>query len=305
MVDTAAMCPLEAIRTTMARARCRLPARIERMKQSLSTHGQLTPLLAVRAEEGIELIDGFKRLAAAKTLGWTTILVSLRALEAPARWTVMLLINRGPQSMTELEEALVLREMTKLGLQQVQIAQLLEKHRSWVSRRIGLMERLHPELIEAMKIGLLHPGVARRLLSLPPGNQLTIAAAVQQAALGPRDTELLVSLFYKTREPEQRQAMLADPRAALREHHPQTQRPAIDPHLSATGQKAQRMLWVLEAVARQLVSLLEQPISAKDLRILKKDIRAMRPNVDRLAILLGSLAAKKSERDGAKNNATA
>src|SRR4030067_5237 len=73
----------------------------------------------------------------------------------------VLALNRGFQSMTELEEALVLREIAQTGLTQVQMAELVQRHKSWVSRRIGLLERLHPELVEAMKVGMLAPGVAR------------------------------------------------------------------------------------------------------------------------------------------------
>ena len=186
------LCPIATIGTTLIRARCCQPARTERMKQSLATHGQLTPLVAAARPEGVELIDGFKRLAAATMLGWTTLLVTVRPLDETGQWAAMLLLNGGRSSMTTLEESLVLRELVVTGLTQIEIAELCTRHKTWVSRRMGLVERLHPELVEAMKLGLIHPGSARRLLSLPPGNQLEMAAAIQSARLGPRDTELLV-----------------------------------------------------------------------------------------------------------------
>src|SRR5262249_58074731 len=117
--------------------------------------------------------------------------------------------NRGPSSMTTLEEALVLCELVKTGLTQIEIAALCSRHKTWVSRLVGLVERLHPELVEAMRLGLLHPGSARRLLSLPPGNQLEMAAVVQSARLGPRDTELLVSLWRRTKDPGARRVLVS------------------------------------------------------------------------------------------------
>ena len=66
--EAAKACPIATIGTTLGRARCRQPARIERMKQSLATHGQLTPLVGTARPEGVELVDGFKRLAAATAL---------------------------------------------------------------------------------------------------------------------------------------------------------------------------------------------------------------------------------------------
>jgi len=41
-----------------------------------------------------------------------------------------------------------------------------------------LIERLRPELVEQIREGILPPGAARRLLSLPTGNQLELATVV-------------------------------------------------------------------------------------------------------------------------------
>ena len=198
-MDATASQPVDALGTSLDRVRCRRPVLIERMVSSLSAHGQLSALVAVEREGRLEIIDGFKRLAAAKRMGWPALVVSTAQLDEIAQWATMLALNRGAQSMTELEEALVLRELVQSGLTQVQVSELVQRHKSWVSRRIGLVERLHIELVEGMKLGMLSPGVARRLLSLPPGNQLQIAAAAQNAGLGPRDTELLVSLWQRRR----------------------------------------------------------------------------------------------------------
>jgi hypothetical protein len=293
-------CPLERIGTTLGRARCRLPARIERMKQSLAAYGQLTPLVVVPQREGVELVDGFKRHAAATTLGWATLLVAETPLDETGRWATMLLLNRGPSSMTTLEEGLVLRELCKAGLTQAETAALCSRHKSWVSRRIGLVERLHPELVESMKLGVLHPGSARRLLSLPPGNQLEMAAVVGSARLGPQDTELLVSLWHRTKDPAARRLLLSEPRASLLKHHPETRRPPVDPRLSAEGQRLCRCLHRLEAVATETSRRLRASPASKDLEILSKVLRAAQVAASRLATELGSarIGASASESEG-------
>jgi ParB/RepB/Spo0J family partition protein len=285
--ESAKPCPIATIRATLGRARCRQPAQVERMKQSLTTHGQLTPLVVAARPEGVEVVDGFKRLAAATALGWTTLVVVVRSLDETGQWAAMLLLNRGSSSMTTLEEALVLRELCKTGLTQVEIASLCARHKTWVSRRVGLVERLHPELIEAVKLGLLHPGSARRLLSLPPGNQLEMAAAVESARLGPRDTELLVSLWHRTKEPSARRALLSEPRASLSKHHPETRRPPLDPRLSPEGQRLYRCLHRLDAVVTEASRRLRAP-TAKDRAILDKDLRTASVAASRLASELGS-----------------
>jgi ParB/RepB/Spo0J family partition protein len=298
-MESAKPFPIATIRATLGRARCCQPAQIERMKRSLTMHGQLTPLVVAARPEEVEVVDGFKRLAAAKGLGWTTLLVVVKPLDETGQWTAMLLLNRSPSSMTTLEEALVLRELVKTGLTQIEIASLCSRHKTWVSRRIGLIERLHPELIEAVKLGLLHPGSARRLLSLPPGNQLEMAAAVENARLGPRDTELLVSLWHRTKEASARRALLSDPRASLSKHHPETRRMLLDPRLSPEGQRLCRCLHRLDAALTE-TSRRVRASPPKDLALLDKDLRTAATGASRLANELGCARtrASASESDG-------
>ena len=290
-VGAMAMRGVESLGTALERVRCRRPVLIERMMSSLSAHGQLSPLVAVERSGTLEIVDGFKRLAAAKRMKWSELAVSTTQLDETSQWATMLALNRGPQSMSELEEALILRELVHSGLTQVQVAELLQRHKSWVSRRIGLVERLHPELVEGMKLGMLSPGVARRLLSLPPGNQLQLAASAQGAGLGPRDTELLVSLWQKASSPQVRQQLLAQPRAALLQAHPEL--PAPDPRLTPQGQQLSRLLRLLWGVAPRVTLLL--PPAEADRALLSKQMAQASKAVGRLATSLGPIASAGCE----------
>jgi ParB-like chromosome segregation protein Spo0J len=265
------------------------------MKQSLASHGQLTPVVAVTRSSGAELVDGFKRHAAATQLGLPTLVVSLMPLDEMAQWTAMLLLNRGPQSMMALEEALVLRELVSSGLTQAQISLLLERHKTWVSRRLGLVERLHPDLVEQMRLGLLPAGVARRLLSLPRGNQLELSASALAARLGPRDTELLVSLWHRAKDPTARRALLSDPRAHLTEERLAAPRIREDPKLSPAGQRLQRVLRMMTDTASRASSLSRTPPPAADLARLTPDLRRASRAVRELPSVLGSFASGARE----------
>lgn len=298
---------LDSIRTTFSRVRCPQPSRLERIEQSLQRHGQLSPVVVVRRQGGLELIDGFKRRQAALNLGWTTVLVTEASLDETAQWATMLLLNnRGAQSMAELEEALVLRELVATGLTQVEIAALVDRHKSWVSRRIGLIQRLHPELIEAVKLGVLHPGVARRLLSLPPGNQLQLAATAQRSRLGPHETELLVSLWYKATDEASRKELLADPRRAIARQYPACQRSPLDSNLSPTGQRLLRFLRVIQATASQLTRLLDAntPVCPADLKRLGRDLNQAQRAMATLACRLGSAASTAGGAGAGASSAT-
>lgn len=76
------------------------------MRQSLSTHGQLTPIIAV---------DGFKRRAATQ-MGWAELLTTVRQLDERGQWAAMLVLNRVPGALSVLEEALILQELRQSGL---------------------------------------------------------------------------------------------------------------------------------------------------------------------------------------------
>ena len=121
-----------------------------------------------------------------------------------------------------------------------------------------------------MKLGLLHPGSARRLLSLPPGNQLELAAVVGSAGLGPAGHGAAGGPVA----PDEGSGGAAD--AALRaagepapKHHPETRRSPLDPRLSPEGQRLCRCLHRFEAVATETSRRLRSAARrAKDLEIL-------------------------------------
>lgn len=78
----------------------------------------------------------------------------------------------GQLSPVELEEAWIIYALViDDGLQQVEVAQMLGRHKSWVNRRLALIERLCNEARDALRLGLLTPTQARHLTRLPRGNQ--------------------------------------------------------------------------------------------------------------------------------------
>jgi len=276
--------------TTLGRARCPHPAAIERMKRSLQQHGQLTPVVTVMRAGRPELVDGFKRRVAATALDWPELCCRVIELDETAQWVAMLQLNLS-QSITVLEEALVLRELVRQGLTQVEIGTLLGRHKAWVSRRIGLVERLHPELLEQLKQGLLHPGVARRLLGLPAGNQLELAAVAMGTHLGPEQMERLVSLWQRARDPEVRRYLLGHPQQALAQAFPKPTPTSCDPRLSPSSQMLVRLLGLMEDVTPRMLRLLRPPPPAPDLEILRSRLKVAQMLALELQTALGSCAS--------------
>jgi ParB/RepB/Spo0J family partition protein len=287
------MLEIVQIGTSYGRVRCLVPRQIEQMKASLTAHGQLTALVVVKRQCGLELIDGFKRHRAAEQMGWTTLRVTSMDVDEQGQWAAMLALNRATHSMSVLEEALVLREMVAMGMTQTQIGQILSRHKSWVSRRIGLIERLHPELVEQIREGILPPGSARRLLSLPAGNQLELATVVTQQTLGSEETELLVRL-WKNADPPVRDYLLAHAREALANARAGDPEEPPDPRLTPRGQRLQRHLRILQGVAPRTLQMLRPSPAEEDLLILAGDLESTRSSLCRLMEALGSAKPHES-----------
>ena len=169
------------------------------MLQSMQRHGQLTPVVCAK-RDGYELIDGFKRLRACQRLGKAAL--TAKVLEASERVckAAIIQLNRM-RPIRELEEALVLASLHREeGLTQTEIAVLLGRHKSWVSRRIALSERLCVEVREDLRLGLLSATVGRALAQLPRGNQPEIAAALVKHRLSTREAvQLLAALVSRPR----------------------------------------------------------------------------------------------------------
>ncbi len=265
---------LDELDLELGRVRCPPPARVEALRLDLGRHGQLSPLVARLQLNGPpQLLDGFKRLRAAREMGWTTLEVGCLEATASTALALMLSLNRR-FGLSPVEEALVVRELITTGLNGVEVGHLLGRHKTWVCRRLGLLERLAPELQEDMKLGLLEPGVARRLLALPRGNQVEMAAVVRQAGLGVRQTETLVGLWRRATSDEAKRFVLSHPTEALAaaETKPDV---TVDPRLSSQGQWTQRRLRTVMRAMSQLAETLGSGLVDADQKLLSDDIDAL------------------------------
>jgi ParB-like chromosome segregation protein Spo0J len=166
------------------------------MRHSLGRYGQLQPVVAFRDEsQQLEVIDGLKRLRAARALGWPELWVTV-AQVGSVDAKVWLLELHQCQGLSELEEGWLVRSLHRdNGLSQGAIAQRLGRHKSWVCRRLLLAEGLVPTVQADVRLGLLKPRAAVALGPLPRGNgrQAEAAAVVVRRAMTVRQTEQMVA----------------------------------------------------------------------------------------------------------------
>lgn len=166
---------------------------LEAMQRSLARHGQMTAAVGYRERESVELIDGFKRLRAARVLGWPTLRTRLVEADAVGA-TLMIAALHEARGLTELEEGWLVRELYREhGLRQPAIAQRLGRHKSWVHRRLMLVESLDGAVQADVRLGLIAARAAVVLGRLPRGNQHVSAEVVMRRGLTVRQTELLVT----------------------------------------------------------------------------------------------------------------
>lgn len=169
------------------------PDAVAAMEMSLVRYGQLTAVLAFPQDDGLEVIDGFKRLHAARRLGWHEVRVR-RCSGDVVQATVQIAALHLGRGLTQLEEGWIVRSLYRgHGLSQPAIAEQLMRHKSWVCRRLLLVEALDSEVQARVRLGLLAPRAAVALTALPRGNQKAASDVVMQRALTVRQTEQLVA----------------------------------------------------------------------------------------------------------------
>lgn len=236
------------------------PAALLAVRRSLEQHGQLAAVTVFATATGLEVLDGFKRVRAARALGWPTLRARVHdvgVVDAKLR----LLDLHGGRALTEIEEAWLIRSLYRdHSLSQPEIAQRMRRHKSWVWRRLTLVEALDPVVQLDVRIGLLAPRSATALSRLPRGNQPDARSVVVQRGLTVRQTEHLVDEIL---------ACSDDARAALiaqRLHGPLPETPP-GPRAKRTNNSAGEMTADILA-ARSLAARLTARLAAMPLEAL-------------------------------------
>ncbi len=188
--------PLGEFDLSLAELRIINHARILRVEKSMQLQGQLQPVVARAPNGGYQLIDGFKRYYAAEDLMMETLQCHVLEIGLSQAKVLLLSYNRCHQSMEALEEALVLRDLRDIhSMDQRSLAQLTGYSRSWVSRRLSLIEKMDEEVSTQIRMGTLTSSHARSLIKLPRGNQGEVARVITTYGLTSRQSDTLVEAF--------------------------------------------------------------------------------------------------------------
>jgi ParB/RepB/Spo0J family partition protein len=258
------------------------------MAGSLRRYGQLTPLVVCPRHEAYEILDGFKRLAAARTLGWEAVGVRIWPADDRAAKAAIYGLNQTGRRTQEWEDAWIVHALVREdGLTQIEVAELLGRHKSWVCRRLALVEKLADAARDDLRLGLLSATAARALVRLPAGNQPEVLATLHRDELTAAELEGVVNLLGAAPGRSQQEFILEQPRRALQQAHQETGW-AYDARLSRAGNRvARRLAAVLDGLSHMETWLRHQGRAG----LTPCDRSVLRPGFVRLAQAARGVAA--------------
>jgi ParB-like chromosome segregation protein Spo0J len=267
------------------------PDAVASVRRSLERHGQLSALSVFATGEGLEVIDGFKRVRAARALGWNEVRAQALDLDLiGAKIAIALLHERS--ELSEIEQGWLIRSLYREDrLSQPEIGARLGRHKSWVSRRLLLAEGLDEAVQGDVRLGLLAPRAAAELAQLPRGNQQAAAQLVTRTGMTTRQTAQLVGELLGCQSEADRDRLIRD-----RLEHPG---PRSAPRPARRARTAAE--WILADVAtmrhaavRLQGRLHAQPLSAFGPRVAEVTAHALmdlQPVLDALKRTIDTTAA--------------
>ena len=192
------------------------PEQIAWMQNSLKAVGQLRPVV-VRKEKGVyQMLDGFKRYYACQALKWEKLQAHLVEVDNVTAKAMILSYNQQGSSLLDYEEAQIVHSLKQEHLmKQEEIATLLSKSFSWVSRRLSFIERLDESVRTHLQLGKITPTHARELVKLPRGKQNVFLKLIIDNNLTSRQTSLLITKYLQSKTKEEETYILKNPVEAV------------------------------------------------------------------------------------------
>lgn len=254
--------PLSKFDLSLSGIRIMNHSRILQVVKLMKLYGQLQPVVARIHGGSYQLIDGFKRFYAAQDLMMETLQCHILNIDLSQAKVLLLSYNRSHQTMEAWEEAMVLQDLQKThSLDQRSLARLTGYSRSWVSRRLSLIEKMDEDISSDIMMGVLTGSHARAIIKLPRGNQCEVARAITTYGLTSRQSDTLVDAFLEAKDENRQRYVLAHPEKVLEKREPEAEEEIYDARLSCYGNDLMKsMMHVIHSVPLLLSLLNDQRI---------------------------------------------
>ena len=248
-------CSLSSLRITR-------PGDLGRMRQSLERSGQLNPIVVRPFDEKFQILDGFKRFTIAGDLGWESLEARILDISLAEGKAAMLSYNRSGRSLLDYDEAMVIFNLKQEHLLDlVAISRLTGYSRSWVCRRLALIEKLDPTLQDALRMGVINNSQARALVQLPRGNQQEVMRCLTEWHLTSRDSARLVEKYLASGNRKEQQYVLTHPLEVIEQ--PGTGEEIFDIRLSHHGNRLLKSTELLHIQQNIFISLCGQHMTGQ------------------------------------------
>lgn len=206
---------LHLLELRYAHIRVKNEARVRRLADSISRHGQLEAMLTVKSQDNrLILVDGYQRHAALKYLGQDVGLVRV-ADESESQTLYQLLILRGERQWEAIEEAGLIQELhRRFRYSLSEIGQRIGRDKSYVKRRMDLLESLPEEILSRVIAGVISTWAASRvLIPLARANSADatrLASHLEREPMSTRELQLFYEQYQKANR-QVRERMLTHP----------------------------------------------------------------------------------------------
>jgi ParB/RepB/Spo0J family partition protein len=180
------------------------PEAVRSMELSMQSTGQLQPVILLKNDDGYHIIDGIKRYRAALELGLEELQSLVFEVDVVMAKAMILHYNRHSSSLTMYEQGLIVGSLIHdHGMSQREVARVLRQSHSWVCRRLSLIEKLRPEVQDALRMGSITVSHGRELVKLPRGNQGQALEVVTRERLTSRECAIVVEKLLKAKSAQE------------------------------------------------------------------------------------------------------
>ncbi len=187
---------------------------LAKMQSSIDHYGQIVPAVAVPQKANFILIDGYLRLQALKACGQDCIKLQI-VEEEEADSLFILLAKNNDRQWEAIEQASLIQELhNRFAYSFGEISRRLGKNKSWVKRRLDLVDSLPEEIKQAVMAGKLSTWSASRVLvPLARVNEKDACQLTEKLLKDPLSTRELARLYehYKKSNRVVRDRIIADP----------------------------------------------------------------------------------------------
>jgi ParB family chromosome partitioning protein len=156
-------------------------AHINSIVNSIQETGMIDAIVVRRENEQYTILSGHYRVRAIRQLKMKTVLCRILECDEKMALIAYCTSNIIGRRLNAIEEGHMINElMNKEHLSMEEVGKFWGHDKSWVSRRISLIEKLAPSVKKEVASGSLSPRIAQELTKLPRGNEQETAMKIMK-----------------------------------------------------------------------------------------------------------------------------